>query len=176
MWHPKWIWLWQNRPNYSSLSAQVAPLRAATHLNRNNPSVPRIESDKATYPGSNTTSSHGGEAQRNTIKHNTTNLISIISDYIIGVSEIITINFNAAEITNGENQVTWRSLATLLLLVLSCGSSNSLDRLSRWQGWRPSHTINQIKEVPAKNYATSKAEYTNTQLDLPGVRSLLLYL
>ena len=29
-------------PNYSSLSAQVAPLRAATHLNRNNPSVPRI--------------------------------------------------------------------------------------------------------------------------------------
>jgi hypothetical protein len=29
---------------------------------------------------------------------------------------------------------------------------------------------------PIKNYATSKAEYTNTQLDLPGVRSLLLYL
>jgi hypothetical protein len=29
---------------------------------------------------------------------------------------------------------------------------------------------------PVKNYATSKAEYTNTQLDLPGVRSLLLYL
>jgi hypothetical protein len=28
--------------NYSSLSAQVAPLKAATHLNRNNPSVPRI--------------------------------------------------------------------------------------------------------------------------------------
>jgi hypothetical protein len=27
-----------------------------------------------------------------------------------------------------------------------------------------------------KNYATSKAEYTNTQLDLPSVRSLLLYL
>jgi hypothetical protein len=27
-----------------------------------------------------------------------------------------------------------------------------------------------------KNYARSKAEYTNTQLDLPGVRSLLLYL
>jgi hypothetical protein len=34
--------LWRNRPNYSSLSDQVAPLRAATHLNRNNPSVPRI--------------------------------------------------------------------------------------------------------------------------------------
>jgi hypothetical protein len=29
---------------------------------------------------------------------------------------------------------------------------------------------------PVKNYATSKAEYTNTQLDLPSVRSLLLYL
>jgi hypothetical protein len=27
-----------------------------------------------------------------------------------------------------------------------------------------------------KNYATNKYEYTNTQLDLPGVRSLLLYL
>jgi hypothetical protein len=54
------------------------------------------------------------------------------------------------EITNGENRVTWRSLATLLLLVLSCGSSNSLDHLSRWQGWRPSHTITQNKEVPAK--------------------------
>jgi hypothetical protein len=77
--------------------------RVATHLNRNNPSVPRIESDKATYLGSNTTSSHEGEAQRNTIKHNTTNLISIISNYIIRVSEIVTIVFNAAEITNGEN-------------------------------------------------------------------------
>jgi hypothetical protein len=80
-------------------------------------------------------------------------------------------------ITNGENRVTWRSLTTLLLLVLSCGSSNPLDCLSRWQGWRPSHTSNQSSlGVPAKNYATSKAEYTNTQLDLPDVRSLLLYL
>jgi hypothetical protein len=34
--------VWRNRPNYSSLSAQVAPLRTTTHLNRNNPSVPRI--------------------------------------------------------------------------------------------------------------------------------------
>jgi hypothetical protein len=65
--------MWRNRPNYSSLSAQVAPLKAATHLNRNNPSVPRIYSDKATYPGSNTTSSLEGEAQRKTIKHNTRN-------------------------------------------------------------------------------------------------------
>jgi hypothetical protein len=29
---------------------------------------------------------------------------------------------------------------------------------------------------PVKIYATSKAEYINTQLDLAGVRSLLLYL
>jgi hypothetical protein len=29
---------------------------------------------------------------------------------------------------------------------------------------------------PVKKYATSKDEYTSTQLDLPGVRSLLLYL
>jgi hypothetical protein len=29
---------------------------------------------------------------------------------------------------------------------------------------------------PVKNYATSKAEYTNTQVDLPSVRSLLIYL
>jgi hypothetical protein len=81
-----------------------------------------------------TTSSLEGEAQRNKINHNTTNLRSISSDYIIGVSEIVTIVFNAAEITNGENRVTWRSLTTLLLLVLSCESSNPLDCLSRWQG------------------------------------------
>jgi hypothetical protein len=41
-WYSLRYQLWQNRPNYSSLSAQVAPLKAATHLNRNNPSVPRI--------------------------------------------------------------------------------------------------------------------------------------
>jgi hypothetical protein len=34
--------MWRNHPNYSSLSAHIAPLKAATHLNRNNPSVPRI--------------------------------------------------------------------------------------------------------------------------------------
>jgi hypothetical protein len=33
-----------------------------------------------------------------------------------------------------------------------------------------------ILRSTCKNYATSKAEYTNTQLDLPGARSLLLYL
>jgi hypothetical protein len=57
------------------------------------------------------------------------------------------------------------------------GSSNPLDHLSRWQGWRPSHTSNQwSKGCTYKNYVTNKVEYTNTQLDMPGVRSLLLYL
>ena len=32
-----------------------------------------------------------------------------------------------------------------------------------------------VININSHNYATSKAEYTNTQLDLPGVRSLLLY-
>jgi hypothetical protein len=55
--------------------------------------------------------------------------------------------------------------------------SNPLDRLPQWQGCRPSHTINQIIQGNTyKIFATSKAQYTNTQLDLPGVRSLLLYL
>jgi hypothetical protein len=48
-------------------------VEALTHLNRNKPSVPRIYSDKATYQGSNTTSSHEGEAQREYNKHETTN-------------------------------------------------------------------------------------------------------
>jgi hypothetical protein len=64
----------------------------------------------------------------------------------------------------------------LLLLLLSCRSSISLDHPTRWQGGRPSHTINQILKRTSKNYATSTAEYTNTQLDLLGVRNLLLYL
>jgi hypothetical protein len=116
-------------------------------------------------------------AQRNTIKHNTTNLRSISSDYIIKVSKAVTIVFSATEITNGENRVTWRSLATLLLLVLFCGSSNPLDHLSRWQGMKAkSHQQPNHPRSTCKNYATSKDEYTNTHLDLPGVRSLLLYL
>jgi hypothetical protein len=40
--------------------------------------------------------------RENTIKHNTTNLRSISSDYIIRVSKAVTIVFSAAEITNGE--------------------------------------------------------------------------
>jgi hypothetical protein len=64
----------------------------------------------------------------------------------------------------------------LLLVLLSCRSSIPLDRPTQWQGGRPSHTNNHILKHTCKNYATSKAEYTNTQLDLPGVRNLLLYL
>jgi hypothetical protein len=70
----------------------------------------------------------------------------------------------------------WARPSPLLLLLLSCRSSIPLDRPTRWQSGRPSHTINHILKRTCKNYATSKAEYTNTQLDLPGVRELLLYL
>jgi hypothetical protein len=70
----------------------------------------------------------------------------------------------------------WARPSPLLLVLLSCQSSIPLDRPTRWQDGRPSHTINHILQSTCKNYATSKAEYTNTQLDLPGVRNLLLYL
>ena len=70
----------------------------------------------------------------------------------------------------------WERPSPLLLVLLSCRSSIPLDRPTRWQGGRPSYTINHILKRTYKNYATSKAEYTNTQLDLTGVRSLLLYL
>jgi hypothetical protein len=70
----------------------------------------------------------------------------------------------------------WARPSPLLLVLLSCRSSIPLDRPTRLQGGRLSHTINQIPKRTCKNYATSKAEYTNTQLDLPGVRNLLLYL
>jgi hypothetical protein len=70
----------------------------------------------------------------------------------------------------------WARPIPLLLLLLSCRSSIPLDRPTRWQGGRPSHTINHILERTYKNYATSKAEYTNIELDLPSVRSVLLYL
>ena len=64
----------------------------------------------------------------------------------------------------------WARPSPLLLLLISCRSSIPLDRPTRWQGCRPSYTINHILRT-CKNYATSKAEYTNTQLDLPGVRN-----
>jgi hypothetical protein len=70
----------------------------------------------------------------------------------------------------------WARPSPLLLVLLSCRSNIPLDRPIRWQGGRPSHAINHFLYGTCKNYTTSKAEYTNTQLDLTGVRSLLLYL
>jgi hypothetical protein len=70
----------------------------------------------------------------------------------------------------------WARPSPLLFVLLSYRSNIPLDCPTRWQGGRPSHTINHILNCTCKNYATSKAEYTNIQLDLPGVRSLLLYL
>jgi hypothetical protein len=70
----------------------------------------------------------------------------------------------------------WARPSPLLLVLLTYRSNIPLDRPTRWQGGRPSHTINHFLTGTCKNYATSKAEYTNTQLDLTGVRSLLLYL
>jgi hypothetical protein len=48
-------------------------LKAATHLNRNNSLVLRISSDRATYHGLSTISSHDGETQREYNRHETTN-------------------------------------------------------------------------------------------------------
>ena len=70
----------------------------------------------------------------------------------------------------------WARPSPLLLVLLSCRSNIALDRPTRWQGGKPSHAINHFLNGTCKNYATSKDEYTNTQLDLTGVRSLLLYL
>jgi hypothetical protein len=60
-------------PELFPLKCPSHTLEAATHLNQNNPSIPQIQSDKATYQGSNTTSSREGEAQREYNKHETTN-------------------------------------------------------------------------------------------------------
>jgi hypothetical protein len=68
-----------------------------------------------------------------------------------------------------------KPVPSLLMLLLSRGGV-SLDSPTRWQDGRPSHSTNHVLQRTYKNYATSKAEYTNTQLDVPGVRSLLLYL
>ena len=70
----------------------------------------------------------------------------------------------------------WARPSPLLLVLLSCRSNIPLDRPTRWQGGRPSHTINHILKRTCKIFARSKAKYTNTQLDLPSVRNLLLYL
>jgi hypothetical protein len=68
-----------------------------------------------------------------------------------------------------------KPVPSLLMLLLSRGRV-PLDSPTRWQDGRPSHSNNHVLQRTCKNYATSKAEYTNTHLDLPGVRSLLLYL
>jgi hypothetical protein len=68
-----------------------------------------------------------------------------------------------------------KPVPSLLMLLLSQGGV-PLDSPTRWQDGRPSHYSSHVLQRTCKNYATSKAEYTNTQLDLPGVRSLLLYL
>jgi hypothetical protein len=49
-------------PELFQLKCLSHALEAATHLNRNNPSVLQIKSDKATHLGSNTTSSLEGES------------------------------------------------------------------------------------------------------------------
>jgi hypothetical protein len=55
------------------------------------------------------------------------------------------------------------------------GSPSTVQPGGRMDGQVTPATISSRELV--KIYATSKAEYTNTQLiDLPGVRSLLLYL
>jgi hypothetical protein len=64
---------------------------------------------------------------------------------------------------------------SLLMLLLFWGRV-PLDCPTRWQDGRPSHFSNHILQGTCKNYAKSKAEYTNTQLDLPGMKSLLIYL
>jgi hypothetical protein len=43
-------------------------------------------------------------------------------------------------------------------------------------GWKAQSHHQPYPVAYPKKYATSKAEYTNTELDIPGVRSLLLYL
>jgi hypothetical protein len=51
-------------PELFQLKCPSHASKAATHLNRNKPSVPQIQSDKVTYLGSNTTSSLEGESQK----------------------------------------------------------------------------------------------------------------
>jgi hypothetical protein len=60
-------------PRLFQLKCPSIALEAMSHLNQNKMSIPRIYYDKATYQGSNTTTSLEGEAQINTIKYNTIN-------------------------------------------------------------------------------------------------------
>jgi hypothetical protein len=60
-------------PRLFQLKCPSRTLEAATHLNWNDPLVLQISSDRATYQGSSTISSHNGETQREYNKHETTN-------------------------------------------------------------------------------------------------------
>jgi hypothetical protein len=51
-------------PELFQLKCLGPALEAAIQLNQNNLSVPQIKSDKATYPGSNTTNSLDDESQK----------------------------------------------------------------------------------------------------------------
>jgi hypothetical protein len=80
------------------------------------------------------------------------------------------------KLTNGKENGGWGSLAHHS----SCFSPTEVGSHSTVQtGGRMDDQVtpaNISSREPVKKYATSKVEYTNTQLDLPGVRSLLLYL
>jgi hypothetical protein len=79
-------------------------------------------------------------------------------------------------ITNSKQTDGWGSLAHHSSFASSAevGSHSTVEPGGKMDGKVTPATIS--SRDPVKNYATSKAEYTNTQLDLPGVRSLLLYL
>jgi hypothetical protein len=68
-------------PRLFQLKCPSRTLKAATHLNRNNPLVLRISFDRATYQGSSTISSNDGETQREFNKHENTYL-KYLSYYI----------------------------------------------------------------------------------------------
>jgi hypothetical protein len=79
-------------------------------------------------------------------------------------------------ITNGKQMEGSGSLAHHSSFSSSAevGSHSTVQPGGKMDGQVTPATIS--SRDPVKKYATSKAEYTNTQLDLPSVRSLLLYL
>jgi hypothetical protein len=80
------------------------------------------------------------------------------------------------KLTNDKYTEGWESLAhhSSCSSPAEVGSHSTVQPGGKMVGQVTLATIS--SREPIKNYATSKAEYTNTQLDLPGVRSLLLYL
>jgi hypothetical protein len=80
------------------------------------------------------------------------------------------------KLTNDKENGGWGSLAhhSSCSSPVEVGSHSIVQSGGRMDDQVTPATISFRETV--KNYATSKAEYTNTQLDLPGVRSLLLYL